>query len=133
MENRLFTLEKTPFLPIALFCYSATIKYLEDLRKLSLKTEEFDHAFILFSLFLFLGTLSLTCYIVLMVAKNNVSKNVEKIKEPVEDKNKKYILLDVEKLSKNPEQLESLIGSIITEKRTADTTSSLNPSRKKSK
>jgi hypothetical protein len=76
-----FTLEKAPFLTVALFSYSLTFKYFEDLRKALPKSAEADHAFTLFIIFFFIGTLSLGFYIAFIIAERNVAKNTEKTQE----------------------------------------------------
>jgi hypothetical protein len=78
MKSKLFTLEKAPFLTIALFSYSLTFKYFEDLRKALPKTAEADHAFTLFIIFFFTGTLALGFYIAFIIAERNISRNMEK-------------------------------------------------------
>ena len=80
MKNKLFTLEKAPFLTVALFSYSLAFKYFEDFRKAILKSPEYDHAFSLFVIFLIIGTLSIGLYIGFLVAERNISKNIDKNK-----------------------------------------------------
>jgi formate-dependent nitrite reductase membrane component NrfD len=80
MKSKLFTLEKAPFLTIALFSYSLTFKYFEDLRKAIAKTAEADHAFTLFIIFLFIGSIALGLYIGFIIAEKNVTRNLEKTK-----------------------------------------------------
>jgi hypothetical protein len=80
MKSKLFTLEKAPFLTIALFSYSLTFKYFEDLRKALLKTAEAEHAFALFILFLIIGSLALGLYIGFIIAERNIDRNLQKTK-----------------------------------------------------
>jgi hypothetical protein len=88
MKSKLFTLEKAPFLTIALFSYSLTFKYFEDLRKALPKTAEADHAFTLFIIFLIIGSLALGLYIGFIIAERNIDRNLQKTKgtegEPAE-------------------------------------------------
>jgi hypothetical protein len=78
MKGKLFTLEKAPFLTIALFSYSLTFKYFEDLRKALPKTAEADHAFTLFIIFLIIGSIALGLYIGFIIAERNIARNLEK-------------------------------------------------------
>jgi len=78
MKNNLFTFEKAPFLTVALFSYSLTFKYFEDLRKALPKSMEADHAFTLFIIFLILGSLSAGLYVGFIIAERNISKNIDK-------------------------------------------------------
>lgn len=80
MKNKLLTLEKAPFLTIALFSYSLTFKYFEDLRKALPKSAEADHAFTMFIIFLIIGSLAAGLYIGFIIAEKNISKNIEKNK-----------------------------------------------------
>jgi len=82
MANKLFTLEKAPFLTVATFSFSLTFKYFEDFRRALPKTAEADHAFTLFIIFLFIGALSAGLYIGFTIAEKNVSKNLHKNKRP---------------------------------------------------
>jgi hypothetical protein len=88
MKSKLFTLEKAPFLTVALFSYSLTFKYFEDLRKALPKTAEADHAFGLFIIFLIIGSLALGLYIGFIIAERNIDRNLQKTKgtesEPAE-------------------------------------------------
>jgi hypothetical protein len=82
MKSKLFTLEKAPFLTVALFSYSLAFKYFEDLRRAIPKSPEYDHAFTLFVIFLFSGTLSIGLYIGFLISERNIAKNLEKNKRP---------------------------------------------------
>ena len=82
MKDKLFTLEKAPFLTIALFSYSLAFKYFEDLRKAIPKSPEYEHAFSLFIIFLITGTLSIGLYVGFLIAEKNISKNLDKNKRP---------------------------------------------------
>jgi hypothetical protein len=82
MKGKLFTLEKPPFLTIASTSFSLTFKYFEDLRKALPRSEEYSHAFTLFTIFLVLGTLAIGLYIGFTVSEKNVARNVEKNKKP---------------------------------------------------
>lgn len=82
MKSKLFTLEKAPFLTIALFCLGLTFRYFEDLRKVLPKNAEAAHALTLSSIFFFVGTLSIGLYIGFLIAEKNISRNLEKKKVP---------------------------------------------------
>ena len=81
MKRPVFTVERPPFLTIGLFFLGLAFRYFEDLRKALPKSEEFDHAFAFFTIFLVIGTLSLGLYIGFMVSENNIARNMEKSKE----------------------------------------------------
>lgn len=80
MKSKLLTLEKAPFLTIALFFLGLTIKYFEDLRKVLPKNAEADHALTLSSIFFFVGTLSIGLYIGFIISERNITRNLEKNK-----------------------------------------------------
>ena len=66
-------LEKALFLAIGLPSLFASLRYYEDLRKATPKSEDFYHAFKLFVVFLFIGTLSIGLYIGFTIAENNIA------------------------------------------------------------
>ena len=80
MKGKLFTLEKAPFLTIALFFLGLTFRYFEDLRKVLPKNAEADHALTLSFIFFFAGTLSIGLYIGFIIAEKNITRNLEKNK-----------------------------------------------------
>lgn len=80
MKGKLFTLEKPPFLTIASTSFSLTFKYFEDLRKALPKSEEYDHAFTLFIVFVILGSLAIGLYMGFTLSEKNVTRNMEKNK-----------------------------------------------------
>jgi hypothetical protein len=79
------TFEKAPFLAIALFSYSLAFRYFEDLRKALPKSEDFYHAFTLFIIFLFAGSILIGLYFGFIIAERNITRNLEKNKEGQRD------------------------------------------------
>lgn len=80
MQRKLFTLEKAPFLTIALFSMGLAFRYFEDFRKAIAKSPEHEHAFSLFIVFLLVGALSIGLYIGFLISERNISKNIERNK-----------------------------------------------------
>jgi hypothetical protein len=80
MKGKLFTLEKAPFLAVGLFSLGLAFRYFEDLRKAPPKSEDFYHAFTLFIIFLFAGSILLGLYFGFIIAERNITRNLEKNK-----------------------------------------------------
>jgi hypothetical protein len=85
MKGKLFTMEKAPFLAVGLFFIGLAFRYFEDLRKAPPQSEDFYHAFTLFAIFLFIGTLSIGLYFGFIIAERNIGRNMEKDKEDGEN------------------------------------------------
>ena len=81
MNGKLFTLEKAPFLAVGLFFIGLAFRYFEDLRKAPPQSDDFYHAFTLFAIFLFIGTLSIGLYIGFIIAERNIGRNMDRNKE----------------------------------------------------
>ena len=80
MKSKLFTLEKAPFLAVGLFFIGLAFRYFEDLRKALPKSEDFYHAFTLFIIFLFAGSILIGLYFGFIIAERNIARNLEKTK-----------------------------------------------------
>lgn len=80
MNSKVFTLEKAPFLAVGLFFLGLAFRYFEDLRKATLKSDDFYHALNFSVIFLAIGTLSIGLYLGIIISERNITRNLEKTK-----------------------------------------------------
>jgi hypothetical protein len=88
MKRKVFTVERPPFLTIALFFLGLAFGCYKDFRKALPQSADFNFALTLLIIFLVFGTLSIGLYIGFIIAERNIDRNLQKTKgtdsEPAE-------------------------------------------------
>lgn len=78
MKRKVFTVERPPFLTIALFFLGLAFGCYKDFRKALPQSADFNFALTLLIIFLVFGTLSIGLYIGFIIAERNITRNLEK-------------------------------------------------------
>jgi hypothetical protein len=127
MTNELLTLDKAPFIAIALSSFFASLRYFEDLRKLDIKSTDYNHAFKMFVTLLCISIFSAGYYVALfntdgrvkntMVREQNkqsaieLKKGVALIKDEVNDK--QYVQFDIDELLRHPDRAQEVLDMLV--------------------
>lgn len=126
MTNELLTLEKAPFIAIALSSFFSCLRYFEDLRKLDIKSTDYLHAFKMFVTLLCISIFSAGYYVALFNTegkmKNTIvsegrqptiklKKGVTLIKDEVNDK--QYIQFDIDEIVRHPANAQDVLDMLV--------------------